>query len=181
MTVATLDDLLSGPKPKAHKDLVLHGWREDRVGGRRHYVGRDERNRAVVGPVRHGKGLLNVFRKRKAKPFVEPPATERALKVIIDHRAVMEAARKAQQHDQQMQEGTRTVDFSKLTGTVTPPPPAPPQDGVVRRITKWCKEKFYDHEWQKAMQNTAGNVLLWSFTAFAVLTFAKGAWWLLSL
>lgn len=185
MTVATLDELL-GPKPKEHKDLVKYGYREDTIAGRKHYVGRDEVGRAVIGPVRHGRGWLNALRRKKRKPVVLPSAPERALKVIIDHKAVMAAAKKAQQFDQQMkmQEGVRTVDFSKLTEGISkafPTPPPAPQPSRVTRVRQWFTDKWYDDEWHQGARNTAGTILLWGFTLFAFVVFSKGLAWIVTL
>lgn len=178
MTLATLDELL-GPVPPEHEYLERFGYREDVVGGRRRYVGRNEVGRAVIGPVRHARGLMNLARRKKSKPVVLPKQ-ERSMKIVIDQAAIERVGREANRALSQVSENLKTVDFSKLAAHL-PPAPAPQKEGKLRRFGNWCKEKFYDDEWQRASRNTAGNVLLWSFTALAVLTFVKGAWWVLGL
>jgi hypothetical protein len=178
VTVATLDDLLSGPKPKAHKDLVRYGYREDTIKGRKHYVGRDENSRAVVGPVRHrAKGLLNKgLRKKK---IAELPTPERTMNITIDHEAVRKAGLAMQQHMQQMQESLQTVDFSKL-GTASPTPPTPQEPSRWQRVKDAVATRYHDDEWHKASRNTAATILMWSFTAASVITLGKGVLWVLS-
>lgn len=160
-----------------YEDLEHYGYREVEIGGRYYYVGRDGRGAALVGPARRGTGLMNSLRRRKRKRGPLPVQGE-TLTVQIDEEAVQKYERESSYGYGLLPENTKTVDFSKLS-TYAPPPQEKPS--MPRRVFTWCKEKFYDENWQKGMTNTAGNVLLWSFTAFALLVFAKGAWWVLSM
>lgn len=179
MTVATIDELLDG----RHEQLERYGYREDKVGDRHHYVGRDQDMRAIIGPVRHrAKGLLNKGLRKKKKVVLPEP--ERALKVFINPEAVRKATEEINRTFEQVQESLQTVDFSKLNlRPATPPvPPQKEKKPTVRqRVRDWLTDKFYDDEWHKACRNTAADVLLWGFTVASVMVFGKGLWWVLSL
>lgn len=175
MTLATLDQLF-GPVPPEHEHLERFGYREEKMRGRSYYVGSNDKGRAIVGPVRHrAKGWFGRgFRKSKKTQL---PAQERTMKIVINEEAMR----------RMVAEANKTSSLSKAvqnlrTSLTLPQSPAPQKEpGMFRRIANWCTELWYDEEWHKGARNTAGNILLWSFTAFAVLVFVKGALWVLSM
>lgn len=158
MTIATIDDLLR------------YGSWEEEVAGRLHYIGRDEKLRSVIGPVRHrAKGLLSFGRKRRRG--YEPP-TE-----VIDFGPLEE-------YGQRLAHSLETVDFSKLGRAL--PPPLPPQKRKpirdwLRRMRDLATDRFYDEEWHKAARSTAGTFLMWSFTTASFLVLVKGLAWVVTL
>lgn len=167
MTLVTLNDLLEDPTLDAYASLQAYGYREDTVNGKRHYVGRDKDMRAVIGPVRHrAKTLLGVGRKR-SRGYDD-----------LSHTLRMSMNREAADYAQKMSQSFETVDFSKLPDA---PPPPLPQEKPMRRLGTWLRDKWYDDEWHKGSRNTAATTLMWSFTALSLLTFAKGALWLITL
>jgi hypothetical protein len=50
-----------------------------------------------------------------------------------------------------------------------------------QRVRDWFTDRFYDEEWHRGMRNTAGTLLMWSFTVAASVCFGKGMLWILSL
>jgi hypothetical protein len=179
MTLATLDQLF-GDVPPSHEHLERFGYREDKVRGRSRYVGRDDNGRAVIGPVRHrAKGLLSFGRKKKTKQL---PVQERTMKFIIDPKAIDRLTAEANRAIGRTSEAFKTlntVDFSKL-GTPVPPTPPQKENGMIR-FGRWLTELWYDEDWHRGARNTAGTVLMWSFTVFALVTFGKGMLWVISL
>jgi len=179
MTIVSLEELL-GHDPELYRAemLLRNGYREDTIGGRRHYVGHDNTMRAVIGPVRHrAKGLMSLGRKRSVK------WDEQIAKDIEEVFA------------QDTPDNVRTVDFSKLReggpvnhhhqhmhlslNQVMPEPVRKP--GRWRRLREWAKASWYDEDWHKGAQNTALTTLMWMFTATAAVVFLKGALWVLSI
>lgn len=63
-----------------------------------------------------------------------------------------------------------------ITGSL-PPAPEPPKRGLLERV----RDKLYDQDWHHAARQTAGTVLMWSFTGTSVLVFGKAVLWILSL
>ena len=149
--------------------LERNGRREEVIAGRHRYVGRDDKMRAIVGPVRHRAKKWFSFGKKEAVD------QDRTIEMKIGRTNVNRLPTMTFQ----------TIDFSNLASglkfdqtTLS----APPQEPIVReRISNWFIERWYDPEWHRGARNTAGTVLMWSFTVVAVATFLKGALWILSL
>lgn len=177
MTLVTLDHLL-GPVPAEHQYFERFGYREEELGGELFYVGRNDRGRAITLKRHRAKGLFNKgFRKNKT---IVLPEQERTMEMYIDKEALAKASANTNEAVRQISEGLRTASWGKPTPSpVLPTPQEKP--GMFRRAALWVTDKFYDEDWHKGARNTAGTILMWSFTAFAVVTFGKGLLWLVSL
>lgn len=132
----------------SHEHLERGGYNEETINGRRHYVGRDDKMRAVIGPVRHRVG--GMFRKKRGPV---PPESAETVRMPF---------------------ASLAADTQKLFAGFPAPPPPPPSR---RRFRDWVTEKFYDDEWHKGIRNTAFDVLMWSFTAASVVMMAKATVW----
>jgi hypothetical protein len=177
VTIVTLEELFSNSKPLVltvpeHPAAELgerYGYYEDTVNGRRHYVTKDDKDRAVVGPVRHrARGLLGLGRKRR-KPQEQPERLERIITTedITEHMELVAA-----------ELGNVMADMPTIRFNV-PTPPAPPQakPGLLTRL----RAKFYDHDWHVGARDTAATVLMFSFTAASIIVAAKAVYWVVTL
>lgn len=174
MNEVSLKELMVPENPAAGY-VPKYGVYKEEMRGRVYYVTSDDKGRALLGPVSH-----RAIKKRKNPP-TGPTLVSRPLKVLIDDEAMREAgirmADSMNRTMQQLAESLGTVELPK-------PEPAPVKEkgpGMLRRMANWVEDKWYDDEWHRGARNTAGTVLLWSFTALALLTFVKGALWVLSI
>lgn len=72
----------------------------------------------------------------------------------------------------------KTVGQQAMKALGIQPPPEPTK---WQRVSNWFEDRFYDEQWHKAARQTAGTLLMWSFTIAASVCFGKGLWWILSL
>jgi hypothetical protein len=176
MSLATLDQLFD-EVPLSHEHLERFGYREEELSGERFYVGRNDKGFAITVKRHRAKGLFNKGFRKKKKTVL--PEQESTMKMYIDKEALAKASEATNRAVGQAAESLKTVDFSKL-GTPTPPTPQE-KPGMFRRTALWVTDKFYDEAWHKGARNTAGTVLMWGFTVFALVTFGKGLLWLTTL
>lgn len=91
-----------------------HGWDETELNGTNRYVTRDEFGRAVVGPVKHGKGrrrsLLGRLRRKERVVTLDSHAET----VVIDTEGV-ETITEAKLHDRDFHQAVRYVAVDLLT------------------------------------------------------------------
>lgn len=182
MTLVTLDELmepatvvLTVPEHPAAELAERHGYYEDTVNGRRVYVTKNDRDRAVIGPKRHrARGLLAFGRKRRKPQEKETPGSLE--RTITPGEALAHGLAQAA-------ESLRTVEIPTIRFEVPSLTPPPPQEkrSMFRRISNWCSERFYDDVWHDSAQRTAKTVLYWGFTASAFVVFVKGLVWVVSL
>lgn len=179
MTVATVAKpfTFTVPVNPAAELIGRFGYRLDTLRGRRHYVTRNERNRAVVGPVRHrGLGLwarvVRMFT-RKAKPAPEPTMGDVAAHVADQMAGVAQAL--------------KDMPTMKLF-TFGPPSPTPPQKPrrktareFLATVRWWFTDRWYNEDWHAGAQRTAKTLVYWAFLVFSVVVFVKGAAWVVTL
>jgi hypothetical protein len=145
-------------------------------GGYQHYITSDGK-RSFVGPVRH----------RLSRKVSKARSAGRLVLCNVSRR--YREAQVANSNDQ-TQEITvvpgrpQTLaevgnQLSKMFAPVLAgmQPPQPPKRNLLQRL----RDKLYDEEWHRAARQTAGTVLMWSFTLASVLVFGKGLLWILSL
>lgn len=178
MTLVPLDELLEGkplltvPEHPAAELGRQYGYYEDTVNGRRHYVTKDDRDRAVVGPKRHrAKGLLGLGRKRRAPEPAEATVTMAEYGTQVH--AYMEMAL--------AEAGVVLQDVPTISFEVPTPSAPQKRPSMVRRLRNAVSKKFWDTGWHEAMQNTAKTTLYWGFVAASFIVFAKGILWVVTL
>lgn len=149
---------------------VQHGCRIDMVNGRMHYISVTGEGIAMIGPqAQRRKGWRWPYKKHRpaarCSTYLNARADDPAL-VRIMHSEVDNMLRELQH----------------VNSVETPLPSAPqPTPSKWMRFKERWTSRFYDQEWHTGMRNVAGDVLMWTVTAFLVVVLAKGALWLLSL
>ena len=159
MTLATLNEMFN-----------MHGSYGETLRGREYHILTNDRNRSVVGPARHRKRSLMSFGKKRQKPD---------LSQTIQYKIYADSAPSNETVDlSQFQEvGEAVTQAFRMPTAPCILPPAPPQN----RVWGWLKDKWYDREWHEGARNTAGTVLIWSFTAASAVVLLKGLAWVLFL
>jgi hypothetical protein len=154
------------------------------VGHCEHWLSSDG-VRTYIGPVRHaatrrvlrvrgrGRSILDkLFGRGKEDATTQVIDTSQVQTEVLQLEAPVEPETPARpQTLADMMEGAR-----RAFGL---PPVEPPTRW--QRVRGWCEDRFYDDGWHRGMRNTAGTLLMWSFTITASVCFGKGMLWILSL
>lgn len=150
-----------------------HGWRIDTVNGQKHYVSKNGKGIAMVGPrARRRKGWGWPLKKRKA--------TEGQAAVLRqlswDGDAVNPSLVRIAQDEVKFLE---TVP--RMTLNFPSPPASPQKPGAFTRFKERWLSRFYDPIWHQAIKHSAMDVIMWAVALLSVTVLVKGMLWVISL
>lgn len=144
------------------------GYRVDSLlDGTRHYITKDERERAVVGPVRHKKTWRNKRNSKVAQTFERIATTDELSEQLAQASKMQELT---------FLKGLETIRLSEaFKGSGKPAK----KEGVgrVRSAWNWAVERFWDEEYHKRCQQVLLTVMLTAFTAGSLVIIGKAVVW----